>query len=54
MLLIELPLNTELRKLPSQTTESTQPLDSFIIAQFKAIWRRSWDMERKRRIDEGF
>lgn len=44
-------LNTELRNFPAQTTDSTQPLDSFIIAEFKSIWRQAWDIERSIRVE---
>ena len=46
-------LNTALWKFPPQTTEATQALDSFIIAEFKNIWRQAWDIERARRVENG-
>lgn len=38
--------NAALRKLPQNSTEKTQPLDSFVIAKFKNIWCRAWDKYR--------
>lgn len=46
-------IDTELSRLPTSTTEKTQPLDSFIIREFKRIWNFTWDEERKRRIEQG-
>lgn len=34
-------LNTAIRKFPANTTDSTQPLDSIIIAEFKSFWRQA-------------
>lgn len=42
---------TEKRFLPKNTTHVCQPLDSFVIKAFKTIWRREWDIEKQRRIE---
>ena len=44
-------INTEIQKLPPNSTDKTQALDSDIISEFKSMWRREWDTERNRRIE---
>ncbi len=44
-------LNTLLRKLPANSTEYVQLLDSFFIKEFKRILKQEWDLEKRRLID---
>lgn len=46
-------INTALRKLPPQTTNRTQPADSFVISKIKAAWRRRWDDYKYQQIENG-
>lgn len=46
-----LDIRTQMHKLVDNSTEKTQPQNSFIIAELKRVLRRKWDAERKRRIE---
>eukprot|EP00171_Calliarthron_tuberculosum_P023739 IDg23739t1 len=46
-------INTLLRKLPPNATHLCQPLDSFIIREIKAEWRKEWFKEKKLRTLAG-
>lgn len=46
-------INTVLRRLPPQTTNRTQPADSFVISKIKAAWKRRWDDYKYQQIQKG-
>ena len=46
-------IRASLRKLPANSKNLCQPLDSFIIKCFKGLWREEWEKERKRLIENN-
>lgn len=46
-------INTKLKKLPPNATHLCQPLDSFVIKNFKDIWRKEWETTKHDLIDHG-
>ncbi|MEM7298840.1 MAG: hypothetical protein AAF391_11305, partial [Bacteroidota bacterium] len=46
-------IRTRLLKLPPNSTDLTQPADSFIIQKIKEVWRRLWDEYKLQCINEG-
>ena len=40
-------LNTSLRKLPANVTKHVQALDSFMIKDFKDLWKKQWDHQKR-------
>ena len=44
-------INKKLCKLPPNATDKVQALDSFIIREFRRIWKSSWNNERRRSIE---
>ena len=46
-------INAKIRKLPANSTHLCQPLDSFVIQKVKEVWRKEWEAEKLKFIENG-